>query len=178
MKNQRILLGVALVLTPSLAWGQAPCKCSPRSASVVLPYFPVEYATYEGEDSCRGCGPQHQPGCYAHRPIGGVPLTLRNMFRTLDCLIPCGPRSGHGCGITCIGAGSGCLRRHCDRDITYCPNCGAKPFSCNCCAGSPIYAPAGPVHQAGQLEPFSASEVLPDARLNSPVPSKNLRPDK
>jgi hypothetical protein len=76
-----------------------------------------------------------------------VPNTLRRIGRTLDCLLPCGPRSGHGCGITCIGAGSGCMPGACGRPGIFHPN--------KCCdmgcgeVAPPMYrAPAG-----GDLNP-------------------------
>ena len=154
MKNGFIAL-VAIVLAPTLAHAQKPCECSPRSATVIRPYFPVEYA---GPGGCR-VG-REQLGAYAQNSTaGGVPFTVRNMIRTLDCLFPCGPRSGHGCGIACIGAGSGCLGRYCNRDIIYCPYCGAPPFSCNCCGnGCAIYAPPNFFTRASQCE-FACEEV-------------------
>jgi len=156
MKNQWTVLAVVLALGPSLASGQAPCKPGPRSPTVIRPYFPVEYAYYQGD----GCLPRK-------RTAGGVPVTVRNMIRTLDCLIPCGPRSGHGCGITCIGAGSGCLPGYSHRDIMYCPTCGSKPFACCCCVTSPSYALGGPIHHACQFDPCYEG-VPTEAPLEAP----------
>ena len=161
MKSLQFLLLAAFLLAPSLVRAQAPCQCSPRSATIVRPYFPVEYPDYP---RCRnGIGRQQQRGAYAvNSTAGGVPLTVRNMIRMLDCLIPCGPRSGHGCGIACIGAGSGCLGRYCNRDITYCPFCGAPPFSCNCCGnGQARYAPPAWLTHASQFEPCYEEEAPP-----------------
>jgi hypothetical protein len=102
---------------------------------------------------------RQQLGCYAQdSTAGGVPLTLRNMVRTLDALIPCGPRSGHGCGITCIGAGSGCLGLSCHRDIAYCPLCGAPPFACTCyCDGCIDSPPSRPWIQEPTFEDAAAN---------------------
>src|ERR1043165_8323046 len=103
MKYQTLALLAGLLLVPLTTFGQAPCKCSPRSPTVIRPYFPVDYSAYQA-DRCRGIGRDHQLGCYAQNSTaGGVPLTIRNVIRTLDVLIPCGPRSGHGCGLYCIG---------------------------------------------------------------------------
>src|SRR5436190_24211644 len=117
--NRRGLISLAasivmLALVPAVALAQAPCAAKPPT-KLIRPYFPVQYA----DPYCYPGGrPQH--GAYTQNSTaGGVPFTLRNVIRTLDALIPCGPRSGHGCGITCIGAGSGCLGVHCNRDIIY-----------------------------------------------------------
>ena len=137
MKSKLAALVVIITLASSMAWAQKPCPCSPRSATVIRPYYPIYFPQPLG---CR-VGRQ-QLGCYAQdSTAGGVPLTLRNMVRTLDALIPCGPRSGHGCGFACIGAGSGCLGLSCHRDIAYCPLCGAPPFACTCYCGGCVDSP-------------------------------------
>ncbi len=170
MRSKLIALATAIFLVPTLVLAQKPCPCSPRSATIIRPYFPVEYSA---DGNCRAG--RQQLGAYAQNSTaGGVPLTVRNFVRTLDCLVPCGPRSGHGCGITCYGAGSGCLGKHCNRDIIYCPECGAPPFSCNCCGnGCAIYAPASIFVRASQCQPVYDQECA-DGPL--PPASKISRP--
>jgi hypothetical protein len=171
MKNVLLVLILASLLAPSLALAQAPCKCSPRSGTIIRPYFPVEYPIYE--TPCHGVGRQHQRGPYAvNSTPGGVPFTVRNVLRTLDCLIPAGPRSGHGSGLYCIGAGSGCIKGAAHRDIIYCPYCGAPPFSCNCCGnGKAVYAPPAPVLRSQYCEPAYAEDELLAAPSEA-IPSK------
>jgi hypothetical protein len=153
MKSGLIAIALACCLAPSLAWGQAPCKCSPRSATIIRPYFPIEYPEYE--PPCHGIGRQQQRWPYTvNSTAGGVPISFRNAIRRLDCLIPAGPRSGHGAGITCFGAGSGCIKGAAHRDMIYCPYCGAPPFHCNCCGnGKAIYAPPATLMHASHCEP-------------------------
>ena len=134
-----------LALAPAVALAQPPCAAKPPT-KIIRPYFPVDY----GPNCYPGGKPQH--GAYAQNSTaGGVPFTLRNVIRTFDAIIPCGPRSGHGCGFCCIGAGSGCMGVHCNRDIMYCPQCGAPPFSCNCYGNcQAVYAPPGVLLRASQ----------------------------
>jgi hypothetical protein len=147
---------VMLAILPEVVQAQAPCVAKPPS-KIIRPYFPIVYES-------PGCPPggRYQRGAYAQNSTaGGVPFTVRNFIRTLDCLIPCGPRSGHGCGITCIGAGSGCLGLHCNRDIIYCPECGAPPFMCCCCGnGTAIYAPPSVLMRACHFEPCCEPEYF------------------
>lgn len=171
MKNGFLVLSFVSLLVPSLASAQAPCKCSPHSATIIRPYFPVEYPIYESP--CHGIGRQQQRGAYAvNSTAGGVPFTVRNVLRTFDCLIPAGPRSGHGNGLYCIGAGSGCIKGSAHRDIIYCPYCGAPPFSCNCCGnGKAVYAPAATVLRSRYCEPAFAEDEL-SGSPHTAIPSK------
>lgn len=171
MKNGFLVLLLALVLAPSLVSAQAPCKCSPRTPTKIHPYFPVEYPQYQ--QPCHGPGRQQQRGAYAvNSTAGGVPFTVRNVIRTLDCLIPVGPRSGHGSGLYCIGAGSGCIKGAAHRDIIYCPHCGAPPFTCNCCGnGKAVYAPPATLLRGHYCEPAYAEDEMFEAP-SDPKPSK------
>ncbi len=111
-------------VVPTVTWAQAPCACSPRSASVIRPASHELWADYDmgggqaygGCNSCRNYG-NCGPGLFCNpcRPPLAciIPNTLRKIGRSLDCLLPCGPRSGHGCGLSCIGAGSGCSSLSC-----------------------------------------------------------------
>lgn len=170
MKSGMLVLTVACFLVPSLAAAQAPCKCSPHSATIIRPYFPIEYPVYP---ECHRFGRQHQRWPYTvNSTAGGVPLTVRNMLRTLDCLIPAGPRSGHGNGLYCIGAGSGCIKGSSHRDIIFCPYCGAPPFSCNCCGNAKaIYASPAPCLRTYEYEAVYEEE-LPSVE---PQPAPNSR---
>ena len=125
MKSQFLALAIVLAGLPALAWGQASCGCSPRSASVIRPASYGAWAEYQPAGHSDGCCTSSccDPCC---RPlICIIPDTVRKIGRTLDCLRPCGPRSGHGCGISCIGAGSGCASC-----TSSCPSCtGGVPVS-------------------------------------------------
>ena len=129
MKSHFVALAIVFAGLPALAWGQAPCGCSPRSGSVVRPAAYGAWAEYQpaghydggGCNSCGSCAPACCDPCC--RPLLCIiPNTIRKIGRTLDCLLPCGPRSGHGCGITCIGAGSGCSSISCSGG---CPSCSS-----------------------------------------------------
>jgi hypothetical protein len=124
MKSQFLAFTVVLAGLPALVWGQAPCGCSPRSGSVIRPAAYGAWADYEtgGYHDGGGCASACCDPCC--RPLLCIiPNTIRKIGRTLDCLLPCGPRSGHGCGITCIGAGSGCASVSCSGG---CPSCSGS----------------------------------------------------
>ena len=102
-------------------FASAQCGCTSGSRTVIRkPASELLWADYEAPcgvgcgsrlgcgGGCGGCGCRTgNQGCLPPlRCI--VPNTLRTIGRALTCLVPCGPRSGHGCGISCIGAGSGC----------------------------------------------------------------------
>ena len=111
------MAAVALVTVPALTQAQVSCNdcAAGRSASVVRPASAELWSGYEHPD-CGGCGICRRccdPCCTPLLCV--VPNTLRRIGRTLDCLLPCGPRSGHGCGLGCIGAGSGCMPGACCR---------------------------------------------------------------
>src|SRR6478672_10930541 len=99
MRCGLVVLAVVFGSLPSLAWGRGPevqagpelsaaaspavptpCKCSPRSGTIIRPYFPIP------QPPVGGCRPgRGQLGCYNQKSTaGGVPLTVRNMIRTLD----------------------------------------------------------------------------------------------
>jgi hypothetical protein len=158
MKSHFLAFAIVLAGLPALAWGQAPCGCSPRSASVIRPAAYGAWADYQpaGYADCGGCG-----GCSACcdpccRPLLCIiPNTVRKIGRTLDCLLPCGPRSGHGCGISCIGAGSGCASC-----TSGCPSCtGGVPV------GNPFQddelAPPLPPKPAPQETRYQKSVMAP-----------------
>lgn len=124
MKARMLLAAVLLSALPALANAQVGCSnCSHgRSPSVVRPASAELWAGYETHD-CGGCGSCRRccdPCCTPLLCV--VPNTLRRVGRALDCLLPCGPRSGHGCGISCIGAGSGCMGG-CGRPGIFSPSC-------------------------------------------------------
>ncbi|HUE69912.1 MAG TPA: hypothetical protein VMP01_03400 [Pirellulaceae bacterium] len=120
--NARLIVVAAVLLSlPGLVQAQVSCsKCS--HSSVIRPASADLWAGYEQAPDCGGCGICRRccdPCCTPLLCV--VPNTLRRIGRTLDCLLPCGPRSGHGCGISCIGAGSGCMGG-CGRPGIFHPN--------------------------------------------------------
>jgi len=124
--NARMLIGAALVATiPALARAEVSCSecATAHKPSVIRPASAELWAGYEQHPDCGGCGICRRccdPCCTPLLCV--VPNTLRRIGRTLDCLLPCGPRSGHGCGICCIGAGSGCMPGACGRPGIFHPN--------------------------------------------------------
>ena len=107
LKISLALFGVALLVANSAS---AQCNCSAGSPSSRSTASDLLWADYEAP-GCGGCG---RCGCRTGNqgclpPLRCIiPNTLRTIGRALTCLVPCGPRSGHGCGVSCIGAGSGC----------------------------------------------------------------------
>ncbi len=107
-------IAAVLILLPSLASAQCACGGGGGGNSVMHSRPPADllWSDYDAPGG-HGCGPRcggcrvGNQGCLP--PLRCViPATARVIGRTFDFLLPCGPRSGHGCGISCIGAGSGC----------------------------------------------------------------------
>ena len=121
MNARKFAAVVVLLAVPAIAHGQTSCaKCA--HGSVIRPASAELWAGYEQAPDCGGCGHCRRccdPCCTPLLCV--VPNTLRRIGCALDCLLPCGPRSGHGCGISCIGAGSGCLGG-CGRPGIFHPN--------------------------------------------------------
>lgn len=125
MNARMLVAAMVLVSLPALSHAQTSCSscASARSHSVIRPASAELWAGYEQVD-CGGCGMCRRccdPCCTPLLCV--VPNTLRRVGRALDCLLPCGPRSGHGCGISCIGAGSGCMPGCCGRPGIFHPKC-------------------------------------------------------
>lgn len=161
MKSQFVALAFVLAGLPALAWGQAPCGCSPRSGSVIRPAAYGAWADYQpaghqdgcGCSSCTSCAPACCDPCC--RPLLCIiPNTIRKIGRTLDCLLPCGPRSGHGCGITCIGAGSGCSSISCSGG---CPSCSSPAMGNPFQDDEPMPMPPKPAAQETRRQPSMKS---------------------
>lgn len=105
-------IAAVLMLLPSLASAQCACGGGGKSVMHARPAADLLWSDYEAPcgqscgPRCGGCRVGNQ-GCLP--PLRCViPATARVIGRTFDFLLPCGPRSGHGCGVSCIGAGSGC----------------------------------------------------------------------
>jgi hypothetical protein len=164
-----LIAAAVLAAIPALAHAQVSCSscATGRSASVIRPASAELWAGYQHPD-CGGCGicPRCCDPCCTPL-LCVVPNTLRRIGRTLDCLLPCGPRSGHGCGISCIGAGSGCMAGACGRPGIFHPN--------KCCdmgcgeVAPPMYrGPIGgdqPVPPEPPRETRQAPAASPYARL-------------
>lgn len=157
MKARMLVAAMVLAALPAMAHAQT------RSPSVIRPAAAELWADYGHTPDCGGCGSCRRccdPCCTPLLCI--VPNTLRRIGRTLDCLLPCGPRSGHGCGISCIGAGSGCMHGVCGRPGIFHPNkccdfgCGeiAPPMSRGPMdAGPPV--PPEPMQETRSARPTS-----------------------
>src|SRR5262245_464375 len=107
------MLAAAFVLLATPALAQDSCTSCAGRASVIRPCSADLWSDYHHPD-CGGCG--HCARCCdpcCTPLICVIPNTLHKIGRTLDCLLPCGPRSGHGCGLSCVGAGSGCMPGAC-----------------------------------------------------------------
>jgi hypothetical protein len=163
--NARMIVAAAVIVTmPALAQAQVSCASCGHGHSVIRPASAELWAGYEQSPDCGGCGHCRRccdPCCTPLLCV--VPNTLRRIGRALDCLLPCGPRSGHGCGISCIGAGSGCTPGACGRPGIFCPNkccdlgCGevAPPMYRGPAGGEPI-PPAPQPAQETRHAPASA----------------------
>jgi hypothetical protein len=147
------------VLSMIPAWAQAEVSCdscTARAPSVIRPASTDLWAGYEHPD-CGGCGHCRRccdPCCTPLLCV--VPNTLRRIGRALDCLLPCGPHSGHGCGISCIGAGSGCMHGACGRPGIFHPN--------KCCDMG-----------CGEVAPPMYRGPLSDEQLLPPEPMRETR---
>lgn len=101
-------IALLLVLLPSIVSAQCTSCGGGKSVIHARPANDLLWSDYDAPcgSRCGGCRTGNQ-GCLP--PLRCViPATARVIGRTFDFLIPCGPRSGHGCGLSCIGAGSGC----------------------------------------------------------------------
>lgn len=192
MKARMLAVALVLAALPALAHGQHSCAgCTAKGPSVIRPASAELWADYQQAPDCGGCGSCRRccdPCCTPLLCI--VPNTLRRIGRTLDCLLPCGPRSGHGCGLSCIGAGSGCMPGVCGRPGIFHPNkccdfgCGeiAPPMSRGPLdAGPPV--PPEPMHETSnraQSSPYAKSRMKKmtagAVALKSPAAEGNFRP--
>lgn len=104
-------IAALFVLLPSVVSAQCASCGGGKTVLHPRPAHDLLWADYNEApcgSGCGGCRTGNQ-GCLP--PLRCViPATARLIGRTFDFLIPCGPRSGHGCGVSCIGAGSGCSK--------------------------------------------------------------------
>ncbi len=179
MNARMLVVATVLLAMPALAQAQVSCSSCAHGRSVIRPASAELWAGYEQTPDCGGCGSCRRccdPCCTPLLCI--VPNTLRRVGRALDCLLPCGPRSGHGCGISCIGAGSGCMSGACGRPGIFHPNkccdmgCGevAPPMYRGPVGGEPMppapqpaqetrRAPAGSTHARSQARQLTSGSV-------------------
>ncbi len=167
---RKLVVAAVLIAMPVLAQAQVqgPCaKCA--HGSVIRPASAELWSGYEQAPDCGGCGICRRccdPCCTPLLCV--IPNTLRRIGRTLDCLLPCGPCSGHGCGISCIGAGSGCMGG-CGRPGIFHPNkccdtgCGeiAPPMYKGPAGGDlipPAPQPAQETRRVPQASPYARTQ--------------------
>lgn len=187
MKSNFVALAIVLAGIPALAWGQAPCGCSPRSASVIRQASHEVWSDYQpvgGPVQHGGCGCAEAVSCC--RPARCQPLlciipnTVRKIGRTLDCLLPCGPRSGHGCGISCIGAGSGCMGISCCRGVGHHPSCTSPvmgdPFRDDEALPAPAPSPPKPMTEDTRRQPTRQIERAPRQLASAPAAAGKQSP--
>lgn len=166
MKARMTLIAAALVCLSAPANAQMPCSCATaaRSHSVIRPASAELWEDYGKHPDCGGCGTCRRccdPCCTPLVCV--IPNTLRKIGRTLDCLLPCGPRSGHGCGLSCIGAGSGCMPGYCGRPGILCFNKCADCGGGEMVRGEVLTQPLReqPAHVPPQPPPAQESRRMP-----------------
>lgn len=183
--NLWILAGTLLIAGSLATSASAQCSsCDHRSPSIIRPTNQELWTDYRppvgsgpawdtcGPDPCGNCGFCRQ--CCPSL-LSVVPRALRTVARTFSCIAPCGPRSGHGCGISCIGAGSGCTPGYCRNSRATFLFSGTGCQACS--SGAATWAPAyddynmpSPSEPAVGPRPTPANDPFKDDPVPSPSP--------